>query len=239
MSDRNSKDWRDCHVLAARLTSETCFEFTPQGQSSAVGARMKRDRARVYGHAGLDFDCRVIRYSGSDGHLMARGQRELRFEVSGRGWLESLVDAFAVLIDEAATKWAKAAAIMLESDAAPHAHRLLEVSLFSYRRHMLPPGWSSHDLVQHQRSDEPRLPDLTVEQAWLEHREFHDPPGYVVKRDGLDRGRPLFTAAWAGMDADGPTTPKERAGCRADMWRDFDLNERAAILDQLTRGPEQ
>lgn len=109
---------------------------------------------------------------------------------------------------------------------------------FSYRPHHLPPGWTTHDLVQQpRRYDDQPLPDLTIEQAWQAHRERTDPPGYLVRRVGVDHGRPLFVATWAGANVDGSTTPKDRAGCRADMWSDFYANERAALLDQLTRAP--
>jgi len=105
---------------------------------------------------------------------------------------------------------------------------------------LLPPGWTTHDLVQQPRRDDQRLPDLTIEQAWEQHRTHTDPPGYLITRAGTDRDRPLFAATWAGRDQEGAVDhPKDRAGCRADMWRDFHENGRHALLDQLTRGPAE
>lgn len=239
MSDRNGKAWRDCHTIAEQLTALTCFQFEPSGQSQASGAAMKSD-VRTWGRSvGLNFSCHVIRWHGGDAHLEMRGHGSQRFEVGGRGWLEQTIELVAPRINDAAHRWARAAALLLEGDAAPHAHTLLGVSPFSYLRHQLPPGWTTHDLVQQpRRDDDQRLPDLTIEEAWMWHRTHIDPPGYQLKRVGEDRGRALFTAIWAGRDQEGPIDhPKDRAGCCADMWRDFYENGRHALLDQLTRGP--
>lgn len=236
MKDRDSKEWRDCHTIADQLTARTCFEFEPRGQPSGVGARMKGERVAFRDKVGLDFNCYVLRWVGGDAHLVMRGADSISLPVGGRGWLAHMIELVAPRIDEAARRWARAAALLLESDAAPHAHVLLGVSPFSYFRHQLPPGWTTHDLVQQpRRDDDQRLPDLTIEQAWTQHRTHTDPPGYQLERVGEDRGRALFTAIWAGRDQEGAVGhPKDRAGCRADMWCDFFENSRHVLLDQLT-----
>lgn len=239
MSDRNGKAWRDCHIIAEQLTARTCFEFAPSGQSQASGAAMKSDVHTWGRNVGLNFSCHVIRWHGGDAHLEMRGHGSQRFEVGGRGWLEQTIELVAPRINEAARRWARSVALLLEGDAAPHAHVLLGVSPFGYFRHRLPPGWTVHDLIQQSRRDRESLPDLTIEEAWTRHLAVIDPPGYQLERDGEDRGRPLFTAVWAGRDQEGPIDrPKDRAGCRGDMWCDFFENGRHALLDQLTRGPD-
>ncbi len=241
MSDRNSKAWRDCHTIAELLTARTCFEFVPSGQSQASGAALKSD-VHTWGRSvGLNFGCRVTRWHSGDAHLEVRGcQGTQRFEVGGRGWIEQMIEQVAPRIDEAARRWARSAALLLESDAAPHAHVLLGVMPFSYFRHQLPPGWSDSDLTtQAALRDGDASPDLTIEEAWAQHISIIDPPGYEITRTGTDRGRALFVTSWHGRDCEGTLSaaPKDRAGCRADMWCDFFGNSRHALLDQLTRSP--
>jgi len=237
VKDRDSKEWRDCHAIADQLTARTCFELEPRGQPSAVGARMK-GHVSFTDKVGLDFNCYVLRWVGGDAHLSMRGAGSMSLPVGGRGWLAQMIELIVPRIEEAAQRWARAAAVMLESDAASHAHVLLGVSPFGYLRHQLPPGWTTHDLVQQPRRDDQRLPDLTIEQAWEQHRTHTDPPGYLITRAGTDRDRSRFAATWAGRDQEGAVDhPKDRAGCRADMWRDFYENGRHALLDQLTQGP--
>lgn len=97
---RQSKEWSDCHKLADELTARTCFEFVPRGQTSAIGAKLRQDRARSYGDVGLDFRCSVIRWQGGDGHLQIRGLSDHRVEVFGRGWLADLIEAIVDRIGE-------------------------------------------------------------------------------------------------------------------------------------------
>lgn len=239
-----SSDWENCHALAEMLTARTCHEFQPSGGggSRATGARINHSTNHWGERVGLDLHVRVTRWGPDAGDVTVRGSSgSLSVHVGGRGWLAALVDAAAPWIDARAAEWAAAVAHLLESDAAQHAARLVGAFPFSYRRDSLPPGW--RDLNKAGRSTQYRGKEIiddattpiTLARAWEIHEALVDPPGYEFAVAGLDRDRRLFTARWAGANTLGPSTPKDRAGCRADAWAEFWGEGRAMLLDAPTR----